>query len=707
MSQNIQKNRGFSLVEMMVAMTILGVAMSIGIAGWAHVLIGEKRVEAQNDLDMDVRASVERLRADIRVSDLNKILFWPAGVGPYTAISFPVAVASSSTNLLNQGGTNIAWNRTMIYHVFVSSPNQLKRTVFYNRDPDASISNRQVQLDRVVADGNGNNACLNGETTSTSLLFANLFEWQLFPRTAQFDCYAATTMRDRFLFGSTVVAGGPHTVEFKVIGKNPAGNANKYLGIDVLNCSVSGSDQEAEAHRSATIGGSFLVSTNYIPSGSWSGNYQLRPHCSTNGQGVSITVFNDCWEESNFETPGAVAENMSREFDTTLKTNNIFPYNHYVMRLTGATGFVWRAGGDNSLMSDPSSQNNDSSPDNLQNTPLNVCARVLIRGEYIRQTGYGPVLLFTKSTPNPVLTDPTFAVAASSNSCNAMPGTVQALKFYQYGVEKSWSACANDTVYGVPAAPITVYSNQSYLVSYYLLDVGGACNMYHNEDPRYHIGSYMLTNVATTATYDENWSGNPYYTTDRNLLGGDGRTYSLFKIFSAFASNATYTSAIFDSGQSAAAAKTVSWSNSVPANSWFQLFARTGDAADMSDAPAWSTLSPIASAGTFANNTGRYIQFLVKMGNTPFTATTPFPPTPRLLWVAFNWTGETKYIDVAGILSKGTDYAQCEVTLDGQPLTKALKIDLTIYKDVRRISGGTERFTSFITAEVSPRNTGM
>jgi hypothetical protein len=261
----------------------------------------------------------------------------------------------------------------------------------------------------------------------------------------------------------------------------------------------------------------------------------------------------------------------------------------------------------------------------------------------------------------------------------------------------------------MPAAPIDVFSNQSYLVSYYMLDTGagGACNMYHNEDYRYNIGSYMLTNVPTAATYYENWSSNACLTTDRKLAGDPGKTYSLFKIFSAYASNATYTSAIFDSGQSAAAAKTVSWSNNVPANSWFQLFARTGNAADMSDAPAWSTLSPIASAGTFAYNTGRYIQFLAKMGNIPFAKTVPFPPTPKLLWVAFNWTGETKYMDVAGILSKGADYAQCEVTLDGQPLTKALKIDLTIYKDVRRISGGTERFTSFITAEVSPRNTGM
>jgi len=169
--------RAFTLVEMMVALTILGIALTLGLVGWIQVLRGEKRVETQSTLDMEVRDSMERLRADMRESSLNYILFWPAGIGPYTAISFPIA----STNLLNNGGTNIVWTQTVIYHVFPTSPNQLKRTVFYNRDQTASVSTRQNQLNQVVADGDGHNACIGQETYSTSVLFMNLFNWQLTP----------------------------------------------------------------------------------------------------------------------------------------------------------------------------------------------------------------------------------------------------------------------------------------------------------------------------------------------------------------------------------------------------------------------------------------------------------------------------------------------------------------------------------------------
>lgn len=692
----------FTLVEVMVAMAVLGIALSIGLTGWAHLLVGEKRVETQNELDMDVRSSMEHLRADLRLSDVNKIVFYPAGIGPYSAISFPVS-SYSSTALDN--ATNLIWSKTVVYHIFASTPNQLKRTVFNNRNPDATVSNRQVQLNQVVATGHGANACLAGETSSTSTLFQNLFFWNLTPNSAQFDCYAATTMRDRYFFGSTTIGSGSHTVEFKVIGKNPLGNANRHLGIDVLNCSVSGSDQEAEDQTFTAINGTPTLAKTYVPTGSWSGNYHMQAQCTTNtnGQGVSVTVQNDCWTESNFETPGALADNTSRDFDKTLS-----PYYHYVMRLSGATGNVWWAGGPGGS-ADPTSQCNDSCPDNLQNTPLNVCMRVHVRGEYIKKNGHGPILMFSKTTANPVLLNPTFAIAdvgAYSNTCNAVTGTVQSLRFYQDGQELPWSACDNGTVYAMPVTPIDIYPNQSYLVSYYLQNVGGARNMYHNEDYRNPgIGSYVLTNSTLSNAFDTVWSTNACLTTDYTVSSNPGKIYSLYKIASAFVSTGTYTSIIFDSGQSAATAKTISWSVDVPNNTCFNLFARTGDASDLSDAVDWADLSPITATGAFPNNTGRYVQFRAVMGTNPLIY--PYPPSPRLKWVTFQWPGDTRLVDVAGVLTRGTDYAQCQVTVDGKPLTRSIKMDLTIYKDVRRIGGGMERLTSFITAEVMPRNTGL
>jgi hypothetical protein len=231
--------------------------------------------------------------------------------------------------------------------------------------------------------------------------------------------------------------------------------------------------------------------------------------------------------------------------------------------------------------------------------------------------------------------------------------------------------------------------------------------MTHNEDLRWpYIGSYLLTNATASATATEVWSTRPDLTTDRDFVTLPGKIYGLYKIASIYATNGVYTSGIFDSCQSADTAKTVAWSNAVPTGSWMQLFARTGNAADLSDAPDWDACTALTTQnGTFANNTGRYIQFRAKMGTSG--AMLSFPPTPKLVWVSFKWPGATKMLDVAGYLTRGIDYAQFEVTVDGQPLVRALKVDLTIYKDVRRISGGTERFTSFISAEISPRNTGL
>ena len=312
-----------------------------------------------------------------------------------------------------------------------------------------------------------------------------------------------------------------------------------------------------------------------------------------------------------------------------------------------------------------------------------------------------------------MLINPTIAVANTTNNiftCDAVSNSVQPLLFYQDGITQSWASCANGDVYAMPATPLNIYSNQSYLVSYYTQDTGGGGNnMLHNEDQRFNIGCYELTNCAATSTTNECWSTNACVLTDRALNYSHdniGRIYSLYQIASGFVSNGTYTSTIFDSGQNAGTAKTITWSNSVPSNTWMNLYARTGNQPDMSDAPAWNTLTNLTSTGSFPNNTGRYIQFRASMGTSPLIY--PYPPSPRLISVTFNWPGDIKMIDVAGIMTRGPDYAQVKVTVDGQPLTRSINVDLTIYKYVRRINGGSnEQFTSFITEEIQPRNTGM
>src|SRR5690554_5465616 len=88
---NRTDRRGFSLIEMMFAAVLLAVAAAMGLSGWAHVLRSERRNSTQAELDMDVRTAIERIRSEMRLSSVEKMVFYPSGPGPYEAVSFPVA----------------------------------------------------------------------------------------------------------------------------------------------------------------------------------------------------------------------------------------------------------------------------------------------------------------------------------------------------------------------------------------------------------------------------------------------------------------------------------------------------------------------------------------------------------------------------------------------------------------------------------------
>ena len=59
---------GFTAVEMLVSTAIFSMAMAMAIGGWLYVFRGERMNSVQNELDMDVRSAMERIRADIRLS---------------------------------------------------------------------------------------------------------------------------------------------------------------------------------------------------------------------------------------------------------------------------------------------------------------------------------------------------------------------------------------------------------------------------------------------------------------------------------------------------------------------------------------------------------------------------------------------------------------------------------------------------------------
>lgn len=675
----------FTLPELMVSLVLLGLMVSLGAIGWQHIMIGQTRNNAQCELDMDVRTAIEHLRADIRLTDLNRIQFYPTGAGPYTALSFPRGADTNGDGMLEMdaGGTNILWLKTVVYHVFQTTPNQLRRTTFINRNQSATDSNRLWQLAQVVATGGGSSACLAGETAQTEVLFANLFTWSLTARTASYDGYSSTLMRNRMFFGSIALTSGTHTVEFTVIDRNPASSGCK-LGIDVLNASASGSDQEAEEAASTAIGGGPAPVKTYTPNGSWSANYQLVASCTATGQGASVTVRNDQWCEQNFNSFGANLTRTVASFDTTLPPNGEF-----ALKLAGDQGPSWTPPCDSYGWW------------NWFGYSVSVPIRILVRGDDVKTNGFGPIIYFYKYQNAMTLRNLTIGLAVS-NTCDAIPGTMVPLTLYQNGVAKSrwedcsdcWGAAGQYPVIAIPSNCMAFTPQQTYVVSAYMALTNAIVYGYYDN---HRVMSYLLNAGTPADTAADTWSTNANLSTS-------SYTYGIHHIETAYAPQGTYDSRIFDTGQDVDTAKSIYWAADTSNNTACTIMARTGDQPDLSDATALTNLTALSGQGTFSGNMGRYIQFRATLKSNP-TAQYPNVYTPRLKYVRFEWPGDSKMIDIAGLVSTGPDYGVCAVTVDGKPLTKAVKVDLNIYSDVRRLSGTSERLISQMSAEMAPRNT--
>ena len=120
----------------------------------------------------------------------------------------------------------------------------------------------------------------------------------------------------------------------------------------------------------------------------------------------------------------------------------------------------------------------------------------------------------------------------------------------------------------------------------------------------------------------------------------------------------------------------------------------------MADASAWTNVASRSAPGAINTGARRYVQFQAELGSDSGGI-----QTPRVEDVTVIWEGGSRAVDVGGTITRGPDYGVFEVTVDGGPLTTAMRIDLEIFKDIRSF-GGLQRVRSSIASEVSPRNTG-
>ena len=687
---------GYTLTEMVISLAITTIVVMAATGGWLFTVRGEKLNSVQSELDMDVRKTMENLKRDLRLSSLDKMYFYPPGPGPYTAISFPMAADTNNDELVEMmtGGTNILWTSTVIYHVWRGSPNELRKTVFTPRDNSLTPAQCQAQLESVVTNGSGS-ATYGGANASSRAIFKNLFTWELWGKSATFDGYAATTERDMDVaFGSILLDTGTHLVKFEVIGKNAASSGYK-IGLDTLTASACGEPREGEAQLPVSSQSGATAGAEYMAQGSWSGNYQLKFEPSAIGSYFTLSIDNDRWEETNFRGQGALCKRTIVGFDSSLSPKD------YIVQLEGSPGYPWGSPTDPYAWTAANQTGTDTAiPDN--NTLNNAVVRVLLRGGSlsenngaIRFSGHFPYVRF-QAPANGALRILAAYIAEAADSTNCSPNAATSGTQLYFGGDTSHTIYSSGYAWAVPQAPFAIDSSKSYLISF-LVDDDTANITSWPETYSGAPGCYVIpgsNNPSATDARDSSWSSKPYAVSP-NL-------YGVYGVYTTYPTNGLFTSQIFDTKIDTPIYSTINWNSYCPANTMIKLKVRTGENESLVDAPAWSNITAfLTSPATITCGNKRYVQFQSILDPDYWGSY-----SPKLKDVTIKWTGATKVVDISATMTKGPNYGICEVTVDGNPLTKGLRVDLEIYEDILGWGSTPKRLTSSMTTEIEPRNTG-
>ena len=688
-----KRTAGFTLAEAIIASTITLLALTLSISGLYFVLAGERQNSIQTELDLNVRTAAGWLSSDVRLSAVNKMFFYPQGIGPYTAISFPMAQTNVGGLLAYDANSNLVWNRTVIYHVWAGSPSELRRTEFKATVLTNDIQ-RQMQLNSVVTNGNGL-LTYQSTATTTRVIFKNLFNWSITTKGSVYDGYTATTQRDVAVnFGSVLLTPGNHTFKFTTMAKNQANvSPTGYkIGFDTLVVSPCAGAREAEAQTGNISSQSVLSAVEYMTGGDWSGNHRLLFPASAIGQSITFSLENDRWEETNFK--GGQHENTLTSFDTTLTPKDFIvspkPTKYYTMP-------------DQTL--DPTG--GATAGDALRG----YAVRVLVRGNNMPDGGMlkhsGQLhCMYMWGGVSPLRVLGVYISECASLTDYSMDAMDAGVQLYGDATVPGGTAA---TYMGAPWATYMIDCAKSYIVSFLVVNNSGQSDAHYWTELHAASG----TNSAPPGcwvipgdyapTLDQTrfaqWSS---YTNviQTNLLFG------LYQFHVQAPTNVYYTSRIVDTQLTTPAYQTMGWNQVVPVNCSIILRVRTSANNDMSGASAWAaTYYSASGASGLASIAGlpsrRYIQFQANLKGNPAN----YDVLPKLRNVTLRWTGQTMIADIGGVFARGPDHGIFEMTVDGAPLARGVTFNLQIFETVFK-GGTTQLVKSAVSAEIEPRNTG-
>jgi hypothetical protein len=678
---------GFTVTEIVVASSILVIAVMLAMRGLMYVMRGSSLREVQNNLDVDVQASMERLKRDIRLTSLDKMVYFPPGAGPYTAVSFPLARDDDRDGVVDVDTNGaIVWDRTLVYHVWAGVPYELRLTTFDPRDNTLGVTQRQAQITSVVTNGHGRNT-YEGAHTITTVVFANLFNWSLSPSAARFDGYDASLTREvDASLGSCVLSNGLHTFTFTVIDRNTS-STNYRVGLDSLMVSPCGNWREAE-EQSVTATSGVSATRRLMDAGSWDNNHDLYFPAATTGRFFTLTMANDRWEETNFRETGQTHSNTFATFDRTLCPSN------YVVALTGL-GTNWTADG----------QAGTNAVDAESDLLRGAAVRVLLRGADMVSGGWIPYnagkcrVQFCGSTEaGQTLRIRKAYIGECADSLEPTPNVVSNVALTFGGGDEATAGMGSNA--WSDTANLAISKDKSYLVSFLVRSDAGAGSPSRWDDSRYTnaVGSYVIPTPSgpdLALLAQTVWS-------NRTDVQATNALFAVGTITTLYPPRGVFDSQVIDTGLDAPVFTTASW-NCQSNGGRVLLQVRTAVTNDMSDAADWTNTNTVpfmSSGGAINPGAKRYAQFRATLFPDN-TATN----TPKLRDVTVAWNGKTRLVDIMGTFTKGPDYGVVEMSVDGQRIISALTIDLEIFKAVRGY-GPVQTNKSRLVSEVSPRNSG-
>ncbi len=672
---------GFTLVESLQVALLLSLLLLVVVTSLAFASRSERRNSVQGDLDLDARLLTERMRRDLWLTSRDRVLLYPPGPGPYTAIGFPVLYRTDDSSMpeLPEEGGQVEWNATVIYHLWDGQPREVRRTVFR---PNTGLTDAQrlEQVESVVLNGHGQGT-YNGANASTRTLVRNLVEWRINAVGSSFDGYSETEGRRWVSFGSLPLSPGEHDFVFRVTGRNRNSQGFR-AGMDTLFMSPCAAPREAEAQLPPQSWSGAAPVAEVLSDGTWSGHGRLVFPATGPGHEFLLRMENDRWEERNFRNTGALFEDTVATFDAA---RGAYAYG---IQLTGC-GRVWEA----------YRQTRDATEANPSASLGDVAIRVLLRGENLPDGGWvdfnGTNVwagFRTQDQRYLRIRDAFIAEADPAAPMNFIPGTLLPLRFRDMAQTIFTGAYESDS------APLHIRKDKSYVVGFSVRGFDptgmGFAREWTPPDANAVPSSYLVASADSTTVQAPVWNS-------RSDVQVSPKVFALEYVRAGYAPVGFYTSQVFDTRTDDPQFLEFDWNALIPQGAGLEMRIRAGQTPDLADALPWERISPVAR-GAAPVAQGRYVQVRARMTPTP-----DGQQTPLLRDFKLRWLGPTRAVDVGGVFTTGPDHGIIELLVDGARLVQGITVDLTVYKDVSMGSGPRQRLTSSVFAEMSPRNTGL